>query len=218
MYIVEGNIGAGKSTFLRLLSEHIPSLEVVFEPLHNWQGQAYGRSLLEHFYTNPQRWAYTIETLTLLCRFQEHRTQQQHNQKLRIMERSVYSGHYCFAKNSFKNGFLSPLEWSLYNAWFNFLVPQHCSPPSGFIYLRVKPQVAYARIQKRKRNDEKQILPSYIEQIHECHEQFLIDKQAIMPALHDVPVLILECDEEFEHNFNNLEKHISKIKQFMQLA
>jgi len=33
MYIVEGNIGAGKSTFLKLLSQHVPQVTVVQEPV-----------------------------------------------------------------------------------------------------------------------------------------------------------------------------------------
>src|ERR1700738_951766 len=103
MYIVEGNIGAGKSTFLKLLGDALPALTVIFEPLHNWQTTDHGSSLLEQFYTQPQRWAYTIEMLTLLSRTQEHRKRQAAHAPLAIMERSIYSGHYCFGKNSYRS-------------------------------------------------------------------------------------------------------------------
>ena len=72
MYIVEGNIGAGKSTFLRLIQAQLPQVSVVFEPLHNWQSQVYGQSILSQFYNDPHRWAYTMETLAMACRVQEH--------------------------------------------------------------------------------------------------------------------------------------------------
>ena len=63
MYIVEGNIGAGKSTFLQLIDTHMPDVSVALEPVNNWQNQIYGQSLLTNFYKNPKPWAYTLETL-----------------------------------------------------------------------------------------------------------------------------------------------------------
>ena len=71
MYILEGNIGAGKSTFLRLLSEHMPAIGISLEPVHNWQKEVYGQSLLANFYQEPRRWAYTFETMTMICRIQD---------------------------------------------------------------------------------------------------------------------------------------------------
>lgn len=76
MYIVEGNIGAGKSTFLKLISKRLSHITVVFEPLHNWQNKVYGQSVLANFYKDPRRWAYTMETLAMACRVQEHLREQ----------------------------------------------------------------------------------------------------------------------------------------------
>lgn len=39
IYIVEGNIGAGKSTFLKLLNDHLVNVSVSLEPVYNWQQQ-----------------------------------------------------------------------------------------------------------------------------------------------------------------------------------
>lgn len=49
MYIVEGNIGAGKSTFLNLIGIHMPHVSIALEPLNNWQSEEYGQSLLKNF-------------------------------------------------------------------------------------------------------------------------------------------------------------------------
>ena len=127
MYILEGNIGAGKSTFLKMLANALPSISISLEPINNWQKQVYGQSLLTNFYQSPQRWAYTLETFAMMSRVQEH-IQEQKNNGCIIFERSVYSGHYCFAQNSYENGFMTELEWELYNHWFHFFCLLYTSP------------------------------------------------------------------------------------------
>ncbi|MBA3954405.1 deoxynucleoside kinase [Candidatus Dependentiae bacterium] len=216
MFIVEGNIGAGKSTFLKLIQEHLSYVAVVFEPIHNWQSNQEGQSLLSSFYQQPQRWAYSMETLAMACRVTEHLKEQQHTSPFRLIERSIYSGHYCFAYNDYQSGFLTQLEWTMYNSWFNFLIPNHCTPPRGFIYLKVAPEVASARIQKRKRSGESGIPLEYLQQIDTCHEQFLVEKAGILPSLQKIPVLILDCNEEFEKDPELLKKHIQAVAEFMQ--
>ncbi len=215
MYIVEGNIGAGKSTFLRLIQDHIPEASVAFEPLHNWQTQVYGQSLLANFYEDTKRWAYTMETLALACRVKEHLYEQEKNEDVRLMERSIYSGHYVFATNGYKNGFISPLEWNVYLEWFNFLVTGHCKQPRGFVYLQTDPVRAYERIKKRNRDAEKSISLEYIQQIHNCHESFLVEKKDILAELQDVPVLILDCNDEFETTPEQFKKHAKAVASFI---
>lgn len=216
MFIVEGNIGAGKSTFLKLLQEHLSYTTVVFEPIHNWQSNQEGQSLLTSFYQEPHRWAYTMETLAMACRVNEHLKEQQHTHPFRIIERSIYSGHYCFAYNDYQSGFLTELEWTLYTTWFNFLIPNQCTPPRGFIYLKVSPTIAHTRIKKRQRSGESTIPLEYLEQIDKRHDQFLIEKTGILPSLQNIPVLLLDCNEEFENNPELLKKHIQAVAEFMQ--
>jgi len=215
MYIVEGNIGAGKSTFLKLIEQKLRHVSVALEPLHNWQSTAHGQSLLSDFYQDPTRWAYTMETLTMICRVREHMQEQSLNNPNRIVERSIYSGHYCFAYNGYEQGFMSAVEWKTYETWFNFLIPNHCKPPLGFIYLRVDPEIAYERIKKRNREAEKTITLQYLRQIHHKHEKFLIEDKKTLPNLRLTPVLILDCNEEFEANENKLQEHIAKVQQLM---
>ncbi len=215
MYIVEGNIGAGKSTFLKLIHEHIPHIGVAFEPLHNWQSQVYGQSLLSNFYQDTARWAFTMETFAMICRVREHMHEQQQKNPNRIMERSIYSGHYCFSVNGYKQGFVSDLEWGLYMQWFNFLIPNKCKAPLGFIYLKTDPDIAYARLKKRNRLAEKKISLSYLKQIHEHHENFLIHKEGLLPELKTVPVLILDCNEDFEDNAAKMQELFEKVQDFM---
>jgi deoxyadenosine/deoxycytidine kinase len=218
MYLVEGNIGAGKTTFLKLIQERLPEIAVIFEPLHNWQGQVYGQSILSNFYQDPHRWAYTMETLAMACRVREHLSEQENPNPFRLMERSIYSGHYVFATNGYQNGFLSELEWQVYLQWFNFLVTGKCMPPQGFIYLKTDPEISYERLRRRDRSSEKTISLEYIKQIHACHEEYLIQRKSLLAELLAIPVLILDCNNDFEANSSQFAAHAEKVASFVQLG
>ncbi len=219
MFILEGNIGAGKSTFLKLIRQYMPDISIGLEPLHNWQSHVAGQSLLANFMQDPQRWSYTMETFAMICRVQEHLKDQAHGMGPLIIERSIYSGHYCFALNGYRAGFMSDLEWKMYNEFFSFLIPTRCLVPQGFIYLSVNPEIAYTRIKKRNRDAEKSISLEYLSQIHECHEDFLLHKRhAIAPEIAHIPVLVLDCNEEFETNSHILHKHFEKVRSFVMTS
>jgi deoxyguanosine kinase len=200
MFIVEGNIGVGKSSFLKLINQYNPNIEISPEPKENWTKESYGQSLLANFYKDISRWAYTLETLTMIYRTKAHLKEQIKQNQYRLVERSIYSGHYCFAKNDFHNGYLSDLEWQIYNEWATFLITNKCFAPKGFIYLQTSPQICFERIQKRNRISEKNITLDYIKQIHNQHEQFLIEKKDIFENIKNVPVLVLDASENFAQN------------------
>ena len=216
MYILEGNIGAGKSTFLKLITEHLPHINVAQEPVNNWQSHVHGQSLLANFYQKPQRWAFSMEVFAMICRVKEHLKDQQNYNPHRIIERSIYSGHYCFSLNGYENGFMTNLEWALYNEWFNFLITNKCKPPLGFIYLQTDPELAYKRLKKRNRLAEKKISLHYLKQIHYHHEQFLLNQNSIVDELKKVPVLVLDCNQEFEENEQLFKQHADKVITFME--
>ncbi|MBD3231450.1 hypothetical protein GF322_02190 [Candidatus Dependentiae bacterium] len=215
MYILEGNIGVGKSTFLKLIQTNLPEIQILTEPKDNWVNQIYGQSLLENFYKAPKRWAYTLETLAMICRSRDHLREQSNSNKI-IMERSIYSGHYCFAINGYKSGFFTPIEWSIYQKWVQFLLEQKCNPPKGFIYLKASPEICLARIKKRNRISEKKITLSYIKQLDQWHEKFLIKKEEVAENIKNVPVLILDCSQDFVQNQENLDKHLYKLNNFIE--
>ena len=215
MFIIEGNIGAGKSTFLRLIAENLKEATVALEPLQDWQKSFNGVNILDNFYSDPKRWAYTLETLTLMSRVKEHIKEQGSSNRFHLVERSIYSGHYCFAKNCYETGLLSDLEYKIYLEFFNLLILKRCQPPKGFIYLKVSPEVAIERIKKRNRSSESLIPISYIEQIDQKHEEFLIKKLGVIEDLKSVPVLVINCDQEFENNGPRLKSICEEVYNFM---
>jgi deoxyadenosine/deoxycytidine kinase len=215
MFLLEGNIGVGKSTFLHLLKQKCPQITAVEEPLENWATQKYGKSLLESFYYDPNRWAYTIETLAMMARVRDHIREQARDPR-KIMERSVYSGHYCFAKNGYENGYFSVVEWEIYEKWATFLLHSECKIPRGFIYLQSQPETCYNRVLKRHRSGEGLITLDYLQSIHKKHDQFLLEKKDIHASLKYVPVLVLDCDQDFENNELLFQEYIDKIKTFIE--
>lgn len=218
MFIVEGNIGAGKSTFLTMLKEASPSLKIVQEPVHNWATERYGQSLLEEFYRKPARWAFTIETFAMLARSLDHVKHQKTGDSPVIMERSIYSGHYCFAQNGLQEGYFNEIEWAVYNQWVAFVMHQQCKPPRGFIYLRATPEICHKRMHKRNRNGEELVSLAYLRNIHSWHEKFLMSKTSLDKHLHHVPVLVLDVNEEFQDNPVAFEHLVAKTETFIETA
>jgi deoxyadenosine/deoxycytidine kinase len=84
----------------------------------------------------------------------------------------------------------------------------------GFIYLRTDPETCHKRMNKRNRSEEASVPLAYLQKLHDKHEEWLIEKKDVAPYLKNIPVLVLECDEDFEHNKKEQEKHIGRIVDF----
>lgn len=215
MYILEGNIGAGKSTFLKMIGHHFPHISAGLEPLNNWHSEKNGQSLLQKFYDDPKRWAFMLETVAMISRVKEHMLDQQHKNPWRVVERSVYSGYYCFAQNSYNSNFLTDLEWDAYKDWFTFLTKNNCQAPHGFIYLKVDPAIAFERTKKRNRSAESGLTLEYMQDIENLHNKFLIEKTDIQDSLKNVPVLVLDCNVEFETDATQFDNHCQALMTFL---
>lgn len=215
MFIVEGNIGAGKSTFLSLFQTAHQNYQVAQEPLHNWTSEHYGKSLLQEFYKSPSRWAFTLETFAMIARALDHTKNHTLNKSITVMERSIYSGHYCFALNDKASGYFNEVEWAVYEHWVNFLLEQKCKPPQGFIYLRAHPTTCHQRINARARKGEELISQEYLEKIHAWHEKFLIEKTTLDSHLKHVPVLILDAEKDFSNNKEAFKIMANKATEFI---
>jgi deoxyguanosine kinase len=214
-FIVEGNIGAGKSTFLRLLKETF-NINIIYEPLDEWQMVGNGENILEKFYQDTSRWAYTFQTYAFLTRIAKQERMLD-STCVNVVERSVYSDRYCFAKNCFELGVMSGLEWELYKKWFEWLVDEYDVLPNGFIYLKTTPEVAFSRLRKRHREEEKVVALSYLTSINNKHEEWLVKKENVRPALVSIPVLIVDCNQDFENDPEVFAKIKEQISEFMKL-
>lgn len=218
MYILEGNIGAGKSTLLNKIRAANDMIEVVMEPVNAWHKQESGQSLLSQFYSDIPRWAFSLESYAMACRVKEHLREQQHTHPYRLFERSIYSGHYCFAHNSYQSGGMTPIEWDIYKQWFALLMKGKCKLPTGFIYLKANPETCLQRIQKRNRPGEENITLQYLQNIDKAHELFLIEKKGLTPELQMIPVLTLDGNKPFESSEILFNQYYDQIEEFMHMT
>ncbi len=213
---LEGNIGAGKSTLLKLLKEGL-KVEVIPEPTDKWQKIGSAGNLLDLFYKDTPRWAYTFQSFAFISRIQ---TYLEHQEKavpgaVQVLERSVHCDRYCFGKNCYEQGTMTELEWEIYTQWFSWLVDRHSHRPDGFIYLRTTPEVCYQRLQKRNRSEESGVPLSYLKALHTKHEEWLIEKKNVEELVAKVPILQLDCDIEFEQDPLGKSTVIAQVAHFV---
>lgn len=119
---------------------------------------------------------------------------------------------FCFAQHCHESGMINDTEWSVYCDWYSFLLESLPLEFDGFIYLKSSPKVSFKRLRNRNRPEESGVTLEYLESLHKNHENWLVYKKVKPPLVcqRDVPVLILDCDQEFE---NNKERQAVLLKQ-----
>ena len=95
-FCVEGNISVGKTTFLQRIANETLELrdlvEIVPEPINKWQDVGPDHfNILDAFYAEPQRYAYTFQNYVFVTRVMQERESSGGIKPLRLMERSVFS-------------------------------------------------------------------------------------------------------------------------------
>ena len=175
---IEGNIGAGKSTLLRLLARR--GMRTVDEPLKKWRGEEGGGSnLLELFYGDPKRWAFTFQTAAFLTRAQTAaaalRAPDVPPDATWVLERSLLSDKHCFATNCFKTELFTPAEWGVYQDFHTWLMAEFPTLSiDGAIYVRTEPTTCLSRLRSRGREEESSIPLDYLSALHTRHEEWLL--------------------------------------------
>jgi len=171
---LDGNIGAGKTTLLNALREVMPEVEVVLEPVGEWLALkgADGRSLLELFYEDKRRWAYTFQNCALLTRLRTLKAALASTKKhVVITERSVLTDRYVFAEMLRESGDINDIEWQLYMQWYDSFASSLL--PSAIVYLTTDVTLSASRIAGRAREGET-IPLEYLEALEHQHQKWLV--------------------------------------------
>lgn len=226
---LEGNIGVGKSTLLRLLRQN--NFLTIDEPLSKWRGEEKGdgeerANLLEMFYSDPKRWAFTFQSAAFLTRAQSaaNTLRGADPNTAWILERSLHSDKQCFAKNCLATGLFANAEWDIYNDFHTWLLAENPSLRiDGAIYMRARPESCMARLRQRGREEESSIPLEYLEQLHARHEEWLLpnrlasDDAPLRSLSSDgVPVLVLDCDADFGEDAS--ERQASMVKAILDFS
>jgi len=180
MILFEGNIAAGKSTVGRRLAES-ELFGFVEEPVGAWQ-QDFDENLLDLFYRDTNRWAFTFQLAAFTTRAKtwsevlailDHRNV--------VLERSIYCDRFVFAKNCYQSGLMKKTEWQLYCKLWDWLESNWCAEPDKIVYLRTPAEVCLERIEARGRAEETTIPIEYLRDLEVLHDEWLTDNpKAIM--------------------------------------
>ena len=161
IYALEGNIGAGKTTILKIIGKNFNYVSFVEEPVKEWQNLG-GMNLLDSFYTNPQRWGFSFEFYSMLTKIKALLNAANSNKPIIIIERSILSNK-VFMDVSKELGRLDAMEYKMlidtYNFYLQYVYPQL----TGIIYLDTPVDECIRRIAKRNRGQECTIERSYLE-------------------------------------------------------
>ena len=165
IYALEGNIGAGKTTIMNIISSHFSDVEFVEEPVKSWQNLG-GMNLLDAFYSDPKRWGFSFEFYSMLTKIQALLNAANSDKPVIVIERSILSNK-VFMDLSHELGKLEEMEFRMLMNTYDFYL-QHVYPQlSGIIYLDTPVDECIRRITKRNRGEECSIERSYLQKIKE---------------------------------------------------
>lgn len=164
LVVIDGIVGAGKTTLVNALAGllgFIPCQELTSEDTY---------ILLERFYANQSRWAFTLQIHFLARRF-KLLTELQQQGKSAILDRSIYGDH-IFAETLWEDNLMSIEEYNTYRSLYSSLVHQ-VKPVDLLVYLDCPLDLAISRIQQRNRGLEPGVPRSYWQRLHGKYQDWV---------------------------------------------
>ncbi len=166
--IVDGIIGAGKSTVAAFLCEELGL--TFYEELNSNDENGLAQRMLDRFYEDPERWSAIIQVMFLNERFKSIKEIEASN-KQAILDRSIY-GDEIFAKTIHDRGQMTDDEFEIYQNVLSVMLKQ-IRAPEILIYLDVTVDTALERIKARDRSTEAELIPrNYMEDLRSNYEQW----------------------------------------------
>ena len=196
---VAGNIGVGKSTLVKLISNQL-NWTPFYEPVTE-------NPYLEDFYEDMSAWGFHSQIYFLMRRLRIHRKIIDQRGSV-IQDRSVYEDAEIFAHNLFLQDAISERDYATYNELYQVLV-EFLPPPDLIIYLRASLETLLSRISKRDRTYERTISVSYLSELNELYEEWI-------DGFDLCPVLIVPSDDlDYVAKQEHLNMIISKINEIL---
>lgn len=208
---VEAAIGTGKSSLLKLIQAQEPSWIVVQEPVDMWQKVGGKHNLLEKFYSDLERYAFSFQTFCVLSRIETvvKALKECHDDTpVIVLERSWFTDRHTFAEMLRKQQRISEMEWCLYHEWYQFAV-RNAPSIHGHVYLDCSTDTCMGRLRKRNRSEEAGITSDYQSNLIDHHEQWL-------ETLEGHKVCRIDVNDDFIHKPENSEAIMEKIRNFAQ--
>ena len=158
--VIEGNIGAGKTTLATKISEQFNARLILEHFADN--------PFLPKFYNDPEKYSFPLELSFLASRYK----QLQEELVPQDLFRAFTVADYYFMKSLvFAASTLNGDEYNLYRQIF-YIIYGSLPKPDMFVYLHLSPDRLLQNIEKRGRNYEKSITRDYLQKIQDSYFTF----------------------------------------------
>jgi len=179
--VIEGNIGAGKTSLATRIADHLQARLILEEFAEN--------TFLPKFYENPERYAFPVELSFLSERFSQLKKDLLINDLFSPIVVADYFISKCqiFARNNLQKD-----EYDLFLKMFE-IVDSNIPRPDLLVYLYLPVEQLQRNISQRGRAYEQKIPDQYLENIQRQYLEFI--------RLHeDLRVLLIDTSEvDFVH-------------------
>ena len=165
--VIEGNIGAGKTSLASLLAEETGS-RLVLESFKD-------NPFLARFYEDPDRYAFQLELSFLSERYHQIKTELAH---VDLFGQSVVSDYYLAKSFIFSKHNLKDDEMKLFEKLFSIINLQ-APVPDLYVYLHLPVERLMENIRQRGRSYEKHIRYEYLKEIQDGYFGFFKSQQKL---------------------------------------
>ena len=194
---VAGNIGAGKSSLTKLLSEHF-GWKPFFESVAD-------NPYLGDFYGDMNRWSFNLQVYFLSNRFQSHKSITE-GPSSEILDRVIYEDAEIFARNLYEIGKMDERDYTNYVELYKVMT-EYLRAPDLLIYLRAGVDTLVKQIASRGRDFEQGIPREYLEQLNRHYENWTKNYKL-------GPLLTIESDMlDFVSRRDDLESIVQMIQK-----
>ena len=197
---IEGNIGAGKTSLAKLMSDEF-NAKVVLERFAD-------NAFLPKFYNDKERFAFPLEMSFLADRYQQLIDDLA---QFDLFKNLIVSDYYIFKSLIFAQVTLQKEEYTLYRKIFDIMY-REISKPDLYIYLYQNTNRLLDNIKKRGRDYEQNIEAGYLQKIHDGYSGFIKTEQHLNTLIIDVSELdFVNNYEDYKQILRIINLHNSKI-------
>lgn len=215
--IVLGNIGSGKSTFLKTLEKHQSSSRIVdLLPMSKglqieYESEPVLKLVTEKFYpallSGNSDLLFAAEIDILWERYlQAERVLRQPG--VVITERCLFEDRFVFTENLVQEGRLHQHQFKAYRLLFESL-SKGLPSPDFVIYLYTDPEISHQRMLRRGRDSEKTLPLQYLKDLHQ-HYEYTVSRKlpALIPGYKDALLVINANEDLTDSNLEKFHRHV----------
>lgn len=213
---IEGLIGSGKTSLLRMIEKELKGAVVVYEPVEEWRDYN-GVNVLQEFYNKPDKNALGFQLFVANSFIKSIKKAVKVNSKGRMTEtrliidkpkfvvsdRCALSGVYQFSK-MLKPIYETPYVFDSLKEMVEMSLGEY--RPNIIVYVKVDVRTAMTRINVRGRSEEKKISDEYQQQLKDNLEIWIEDEKKKGNV-----VIILDGEASTEDVFKEFCRKINKF-------